>query len=595
MDIAKLQEELHLKDYIDVLRRNRSTAILFFVTTVLVVTLGSFIMTPIYRATATILIDPESPNVLTTTGAVEMQSQNYYSYREYYQSQVEILTSYTLVKKVFEELGLDKTPEYAKAKEPIKKFLKTIKVDPVRDTRLLKLNVDYKNPEIAAKIANRIAELYVMRNLYYISKNELANLFKNEYLKLDSKLSEYAKIYKEGHPEMIKLKTELAEMTDRMDQEKKSVYDYGKIEEYLGNSDSYSLSGFKANNISIQDAAVKPTVPLKPKKLLNIILAMIFGLFGGVALVFFLEYLDDSVKAVEDIERITKWPFLASVPEIEEGGTLKEMEKDVFVDIKPKDPISEIYRSIRTRMLFTAVDGKPIKTVMITSPGPQEGKTTTLCNLGIAIAQNRQRVLLVDADMRRPRLHETFGAKNDKGLSSFISGQVSFDDVAQKTKIENLSIVSGGVVPPNPSELLASQKMKEFVAKAGEKFDFIMIDTPPIGMLTDAVIVAGMTDGIIMVIENGKTSKRILARVNQLLEHAKVKIIGMVFNKAPMDNSSHYYYSYYYEKSNIPPRPKSMSVQSRLYSDMVIKKAGEKLTILINKLAAILKKYKSKK
>ena len=549
MDITNLQEELHLKDYIDVLRRRRSASILFFVTTVLIVTIGSFIMTPIYRATTTILIDPESPNVLTTTGSVELQSQNYYSYREYYQSQVEILTSYTLIKKVFDELGLDKSREYAKAKEPVKNFLKTIKVEPVRDTRLLKLSVDNKNPEVAAKIVNRIAELYVMRNLYYISKNELANLFKNEYLKLESKLSEYAKVYKEGHPEMVKLRKELAEMMDRIGQEKKSVYDYGKIEDYLQNNTSYPLSGFKANNISIQDAAVKPVIPLKPKKMLNMLLAIIFGLFGGVAIAFFLEYFDDSVKTVENIEKITKWPFLSSVPDIDEGGTLKETEKDIFVDIKPKDPISEIYRIIRTRMLFTAVDGKPIKTILVTSPGPQEGKTTTLCNLGIAIAQNKQRVLLVDADMRRPRMHETFGAKNDNGLSSFISGQVPFDDVVQKTKIENLSIVSGGVVPPNPSELLTSHKMKEFITKAGEKFDFIMIDTPPVGMLTDAVIVAGLTDGVIMVVESGKTSKRILGRVNQLLEHVKVKVIGVVFNKAPLGASSYYYYYQYYGKN----------------------------------------------
>ena len=551
MDITKLQEELHLKDYIDVLRRRRDTAILFFVTTVLVVTIGSFIMSPIYRATATILIDPESPNVLTTTGSVELQSQNYYSYREYYQSQVEILTSYTLIKKVFDDLGLDKSREYMRAREPIKSFLKTIKVEPVRDTRLLKLNVDNKNPEVAAKIANRIAELYVMRNLYYISKNELANLFKNEYLKLESKLSEYAKVYKEGHPEMIKLKKELAEMMDRIGQEKKSVYDYGKIEDYLQNNTSYPLSGFKANNISIQDAAVKPMSHLKPKKMLNILLAIIFGLFGGVGIAFFLEYLDDSVKTVEDIERITKWPFLASVPEIDVGGVLKEAEKDTFVNMKPKDPISEIYRMIRTRMLFTAAEGKPIKAVLVTSPGPQEGKTTTLCNLGIAIAQNKQRVLLVDADMRKPRMHETFGALNDKGLSSFISGQALFDDVVQKTKIENLSIVSGGVIPPNPSELLASHKMKEFVTKAGEKFDFIMLDTPPIGMLADAVIVAGLTDGVIMVIESGKMSKRILGRVNQLLEHVKVKILGVVFNKAPLGASSYYYYYQYYGKNNM--------------------------------------------
>lgn len=545
METSNVNEELHLKDYVDVLKRRRDIALLFFVTTVLVVAIGSFIMKPVYRATVTLLVDPESPNVLTTTGAVELQSQNYYSYREYYQSQTELLTSYVLAKKVFDEFALGKQPKYEKAKEPVKEFLKTIKVEPVRDTRLLKLNVDNNDPAMAARLANRIAELYVLRNLYYISKNELMNLLKNEYLKLESKMSEYEKIFKAGHPEMIKLKKEMAEMTDRIEKEKTSVYSFDNIEEYIGQGAGHALAGFKANNITIQDPAEIPVKPVKPKKLFNILLSVIFGSFGGIALAFFFEYLDDSAKTVEEIERVTRWPFLGSVPDIDRSGSMKESEKDVFVDIKPKDPISEVYRIIRTRMLFTSAGDKPVKCAMVTSPGPQEGKTITLCNLGIAIAQNKQRVLLVDADMRKPRLHEAFGKENTAGLSGFLSGQSAFDAILQKTSIDDLAIISGGIVPPNPSELLAGPRMKEFLDKARGSFDFVLLDSPPVGMLTDAVIISGMTDGVIVVIESGKTSKRVLVRIKQLLDHVKARIIGVVFNKAPVGPDG-YYYSYYY-------------------------------------------------
>ena len=548
MDVSRLEQELHLKDYMDVLRRRRDIVVLFFVTTVLVVAVGSFIMKPVYRATVTLLIDPESPNVLTTTGMVELQTQNFFAYKEYYQSQAEIITSYTLAKKVFDESGLISMREYRREKEPVKKFLKTIKVEPIRDTRLFKLHVENRDPALAAKIANRITELYIMRNLYCITKNELLNLLKNEYLKLETKMSEYAKIYKEGHPETIKLKKEMAEMTDKIDQEKKSVYDYDNIEEYLKYDSRHALAGFKANNVSIQDAAEKPVVPVRPKKLLNVLLAAVIGLFGGAALAFFFEYLDDSVKTVEDIERVTKWPFLGNVPEIEDGG-MEELEKDLFVHIKPKEPVAEVYRSIRTRVLFSATEEYPLKSVLVTSPGPQEGKTTTLCNLGIAMAQNQKRVLLVDADMRKPRLHEVFKKANDKGLSNFLSGQSAFDEVIQKTDIENIHLVGGGMLPPNPSELLAGNKMKEFISKAREKFDFVLFDSPPVGMLTDAVIVSRAADGVIVVVESGKTSKRVLGRIYQLLNDAKARVIGMVLNRISVTASDYYYYSSYYGKS----------------------------------------------
>jgi len=550
MDFTTIQEDLHLKEYVDVVKRRRDMIVTFFVTTVLVVTIGSFLMRPVYRATATLLIDPESPNVLTTTGMVAMQSQDYMAYKEYFQSQIEIMTSFSLARKVFDDLDLGKSRKYARAKEPIKTFLKTIRVEPVRDTRLLRLSADNTNPELAASISNRMAELYVMRNLYYISKSEILNLLKNEYLKLESRSAELAKVYKYAHPEMIKVKNEMTDILDRIEREKKSVYDYNDIEQYLKRGAQHELSGFKANNISIQDPAQKPVIPIKPKKRLNILLSIIVGLLGGMGLAFFMEYLDDSAKTVEDVEAVMKWPFLVNVPEIGSGDgkgeVLEDIDKDLLVNSKPKDPIAEVYRSLRTRIFFSSTDERPLHSIMVTSPGPQEGKTITLCNLGIAIAQNNKKVLLVDADMRRPRLHNVFKkASNKVGLSNYLSGQCSFNDAIQKTDIEGVHLVSGGIIPPNPSELLASHKTKEFIAKAKETYDIVLLDTPPIGVVTDAAIASKAVDGTIMVIESGKTSKRILAHIYQLLTDAKARMAGIVLNRVSLASRDYYYYAYY--------------------------------------------------
>ncbi len=389
----------------------------------------------------------------------------------------------------------------------------------------------------------------MMRNLYYISKGEISNLLKNEYLKLEAKLSEYSNVYKDGHPEMIRLKDEMAEMAKRIDEERRSACNYDKIEEYLKEGSRSALAGFKANNVSIQDPAEKPVVPIKPKKLLNIILAMVVGTFGGVGLAFFFEYLDDSAKTIEDIERITKWPFLGNIPDINEHDDLQELEKDLFVQVRPKDPIAEIYRIIRTRVIFSSSEERPLKAILITSPGPKEGKTTTLCNLGLALAQNQKKVLIVDADMRKPRLHSVFNRSNEEGLSNYLAGQIDFRKVVQKTDIDNLSLVTGGIIMPNPSELLAGHRLMEFIHKAKEDFDYILFDSPPISMLTDSIILARVVDGTIIVIESGKTSKRMLLRIYQLLTETKTKVVGMLLNRISVLTGSYYYYSSYYGKT----------------------------------------------
>ena len=548
--MSTIENEFNINDYLSVLQHRRGAIALFFVSTVIIVLIATFLMPPTYRATATLLIDMESPNVLTTTGLVGVENQYYYSYKEYYQSQTEIITSYNIVRRVFDEFKLADTKEYAKEKEPLEKFMNSIKIEPVRETRLLKLHVDNKNAEIAALIANRIAEIYVKRNLYYISRDELMNLLKNEYLKLQSTLSEYSNIYKEKHPKMVRLEKEIQETTKEIEKVKKVTSELDFLNDNnkgLGLEDGYKhgYHGFKANNISILDYAQTPVVPIKPKKRLNVFFAILVGLFGGTGLAFFFEYLDDTIKNVADLERATNWPFLGSIPHI--ANSAQTSDKDLLMNKKPKDPIAEAYRVIRTGILFSSTEEHPIKSIVITSPGPQEGKTATVSNLGIALAQSNKRVLLVDADMCRSRLHSIFNSKTDVGLSNFLSGQAQYKELIQKTGIERLFIVSSGPHAPNPSELLFSHKIQEFIKLAEKDFDFVLFDSPPIAIITDANIISRAVDGVIFVVEAGSTSKRVMPRVKQSLENSKARVLGTILNNTSKASGGHnYYYSHYY-------------------------------------------------
>jgi capsular exopolysaccharide synthesis family protein len=532
-----LQEGININDYLQVLKNRKKVIMVFFFTTVFVVTLGSFIMRPVYRATVTLLIDVENPKVLTTTGNVSMGTPDYYAYKEYFQSQNEIIKSRSIAHQVFDGFSLGSTKKYNKSKDPIADFLKTVSTEPVRDTRLLKLNVDNRDPKLAADIANRIAEIYVARNLSYISNSEVINLLKNEHLKLQAKLSEYSKIYKDKHPQMIRLKQEMEQMEERMKIETLAAAGLGET----GISDP-AIVGVSANNVSIQDRAEVTKIPLRPKKRLNILLSIIVGLFGGIGLAFFFEYMDDTIKGVEDIIHLADWPYLGSIPKINGKGDMPEVQKDLFAHTQPKDPITEAYRSIRTSILFSSTEEHHLRSIIVTSPGPQEGKTTTICNLAITMAHSKKKVLLVDADMRKPRLHEIFNKKNETGLSNFLSEQTGFKELIQKTEIDNLFLVSGGPHPPNPSELISSHKMAEFIDQAKGEFEFILLDTPPIAVVTDASILARAVDGVILVLESEKTSRRALPRVDQLLKEARARLIGVLFNKADISRGGYHYY-----------------------------------------------------
>lgn len=220
---------------------------------------------------------------------------------------------------------------------------------------------------------------------------------------------------------------------------------------------------------------------------------------------------------------------------------LLDSKRKLITKYDPKSPISEQYRTIRTNILFSSVD-EEIRTLMVTSSGPGEGKSTTAANLAVVFAQQGKTVLLVDADLRKPTVHYTFNTLNASGLTSVLTNQMSLMEAVQANDEKNLFVLSSGPIPPNPSELLSSRAMQHFMDKALEEFDMILFDTPPVLAVTDAQILANISQGSVLVVSSGSTEKESLLKTKELLSASNGKILGVVLNNKKQDKKSSYYY-----------------------------------------------------
>lgn len=215
--------------------------------------------------------------------------------------------------------------------------------------------------------------------------------------------------------------------------------------------------------------------------------------------------------------------------------------RHLITKINPKSPISEQYRTIRTNIQFASVDN-PIRSLIVTSSGPSEGKSTTTANLAIVYAQQGKKVLLIDADLRKPTIHYTFRLDNLRGLSNVLVGEHSLKEVTHESDVTNLDVISCGPIPPNPSELLGSRKMVQFLEEAKQAYDIVIFDTPPVLAVTDAQILANIVDGSILVIKSGSTEIEAAVKAKEALEPAKAKLLGTVLNGREKTASNYYYY-----------------------------------------------------
>lgn len=318
------------------------------------------------------------------------------------------------------------------------------------------------------------------------------------------------------------------------------------------------------NNISVMEIAVPDYRSVAPRRLTTVMAAMILSTMFGIGLALFLDYLDDTIRTTEEIENYLQLPALAAIPSIDTmpkrklllvGGEPAETphQKDMLISADSRSSLAEAYRHLRTSILLSTAGHAP-KSLLITSSLPAEGKTFTATNTAISLAQTGAKVLIIDADMRRPRLHSIFGIDNSVGLSMLLSSELNDEEIdrgIRQDESSQLYLMTSGPIPPNPAELIGSEQMRTLMRMLQQKFTHVVVDSPPIASFTDGVLIASLVDGVILVVNAGKSSRQVVRRSRQLLMEIGAKIFGVVLNKVDLSTKeNYYYYQSYYHRSN---------------------------------------------
>ena len=317
-------------------------------------------------------------------------------------------------------------------------------------------------------------------------------------------------------------------------------------------------AGLRSNNIRSVDKARVPTYPSEPNVPRNLAFALALGLSTGIGLAFLLEGIDNTVRTPEQAQAISALPSLGMIPLGSKSGLEAAAKRltvassreavELVTQSRPQSQMAESYRALRTSLLLTSLGGPP-KVILITSALPQEGKTTTSINTAIVLAQKGTRVLLIDADLRRPSIHKALGMGPKTGLSNVLTGNATLQQaVARSSILPTLFVLTAGTPPPNPAELLASSNMKDILAELREQYDHIIVDTPPTLSVTDAVVMSTRADAVVLVIRSGQTTKQALRRARDLLMQVNARVAGVLLNAVDLTSPDYYYYYEYQGK-----------------------------------------------
>ena len=319
------------------------------------------------------------------------------------------------------------------------------------------------------------------------------------------------------------------------------------------------------NNIGVVEIAIPPDAPIAPRRLSTVLAALILSSLFGAGLALVLEYLDDTIRNTEEVEKYLGLPALAAIPTIDSmprrrlllvganSDSDAKANSELLINVDTRSSLAEAYRQLRTSILLSTAGHAP-KSLLVTSSLPSEGKTTTAINTAISLAQTGAKVLIIDADMRRPRLHTVFNISNADGLSTILSSDLNGNeilDIIQTDELSKLHLLPSGPIPPNPAELLGSEQMANLLKMLQNNFTHVVVDSPPIASFTDGVLIASMVDGVILVVNSGKSSRQVVRRSRQLLQDIGAKIFGVVLNNVNLrSQDNYYYYQSYYHRDN---------------------------------------------
>jgi succinoglycan biosynthesis transport protein ExoP len=699
-------DEIDLRELWNTLLRRKGLIIAVALSVFLITALATILMTPIYRSSVTVQINPEdSGRVLQYDVASQEQSFNA---KDFYQTQYELLKSKALANQVIDELNLESYLGGAKLAKPFfeetlesitgwfsdikgedesetvpvilgeaslaDKFLTDLTVEPVKNSRIVTIHYESKNPQLATSVANTVAEKYIRMNLdRRVDAASYAEKFlKEQLVQAKSKLQEseaelvkYAKlkdiistddkqtldsqtitelnkaltearkkrievesnyeqlksassltriqentvvqelkktkarmegdyqqklgIYKPAYPEMLQLKQQINEIEQQIkneisnetnalkadylaakDKEKELESELNKQKELFlilkdksikyntlsreveTNRELYKglLQRLKevgvagsvgTNNITVVDRATLPTGKFKPNTKLNLALGLVLGLFVGVVAAFLLEFIHNTVTTAGEIESLLNTTVLGTIPREKNTKNLAMLAAH-----DPQSALSESLRSLRTHLIFSTSHGLP-KSLSITSAMPSEGKSSVISNLAISLCQAGKSVLLIDCDLRKPVQHKQFKLDNTIGMSDYLTGQKSEDQITQPTEVDGLFVIPSGPIPPTPVELLSGDRFSELLKKAHERFDIVLVDSPPIIGLSDALVIAQQVEVTLFTVAFNQTRKDAIRETYKRMKQSGANIVGAVFSKVKQSSGGSYAYYYYYQ------------------------------------------------
>ena len=553
--------EFDLTYYWDLLMRRRWVALSAWLAVVIITALVTFNMRPVYQSQALLVIEKERGNNVVYQGGPSVERSN----EDYYQTQYKLLKSEALLKTVHNRLDLAKHEEF---KDPYgyRKLIKPVTIAPVPRSRLVYIKVDSYDRLLASRIANTIAQVFIEQNLsnqLFISKdvltalqddkggksraiyeslpavvnNPLIQQLKQDTAKLQAQVAEASNRYTAKHPQLMAMTANYEALRGQLKAETDKIIQSLKID----------LSGqLMGNNIRLIDAAIPPMGPIKPRKMFNMLLAVIGGFVLAIFAAVLVEFIDQTVRTQEDVENKLGLPFLGSVPLTRQTKTHTAYN---HLLLQEHSLISESVRNLRTMVDFAEV-GQKSKSFMITSSVQGEGKSYVGANLATAFAQAGERVLIVDGDLRRSNLHKLFRVSNSKGLSDYLAGGRSVEDIApliQETDVKGLSILTCGPRPPNPAELLNTPRLSAFLNWAATEYDRLIIDCPPMFPISDALLWGKYIKGCVFVTAFGKTRVPLIKNAARRLTQAGIKVLGNVVNMAKFGGLSYSYYGYSYQ------------------------------------------------
>jgi succinoglycan biosynthesis transport protein ExoP len=499
--VSPEDEEVSLREYLRVVQRRKWTVILLTLLTMSVALVASYLQTPVYSATAEVLVRPRVSEIAVGSGALTESRDP----RRVLQTEIRISESSPVREMAQAKLGYGATASASAAGE----------------TDVILITGHSVVPSRAANIANAFASSYVE--------------FKRKQI-VDEFLAAVNEVQAQIDDVQRQIDTSVEPLRSTLIQ-RKTLFE--------GQRDQLKLdASLRSGGVQPMSEAVVPTSPVRPKPLRSGVIGFMIGFILGIGLAFLLEFLDDTIKDKSDLERVAPAvPVLGLIPTV---PTWRVKEEVQLISLsEPSSPVAEAYRTLRTSVQFLGMD-KPVQVVQLTSPSASEGKTTTLANLAVAMARAGRRVVVVCCDLRRPRVHEFFGLSNRVGFTSVLLGEVGLSQALQKVpNVDRLFVLASGPLPPNPSELLSSRRAVEVLDALRADGNLLLLDSPPILPVTDGLILSRQADATLLVSIAGGTTKKDASRAIEMLEQVEAPLAGVILNGVSPDSSYGYSYGYY--------------------------------------------------